>query len=233
MLWLVVGTELEEGLLPLLLAVGEGEVAVVQEIKGLAVHQWTALQRHLSAQNMVTASAVRIRLGELLVVQEWELVEAAVAPMTRDPAAVQLTALTRRQSAVSMDIASVPLTRLEALPVDLVLVANSIRQGLCRREEQEDTAKVEEEEEHSPAARIRHGANLGALDSTKDLDSAKGQTMGQTRVPDSTRDRVPDSVGVQTQASARVQAQTTTKGQVGRTTTMATQLLPHPVLMLF
>jgi len=163
---------------------------------------------------MDTASAVRIRLVEQLVVQEWELVEeVAVAPMTKDPAAAQLTALMRRQCAVSMDIASVHLTRLEALLVDLVLVANNIRQhhqGLRRREEQEDTAKVEEE--HSLAARIRHGANLGALDSTKDLDSVKDQTTGQTRVQDSTRDQAQDSVGVQAQASARVQAQTTAKG---------------------
>jgi len=187
---------------------------------------------------MDTASAVRIRLVEQLVVQEWELVEeVAVAPMTKDPAAAQPTALMRRQCAVSTDIASVHLTRLEALPVDLALVvANNIRQdhqGLHRREEQEDTAKVEEEEEHSLAARIRHGANLGALDSTKDLDSVKDQTTGQTRVRDSTRDRAQDSVEVQAQASARVQVQTTTKGQVGRATTMAIQLLPHPVLTLF
>ena len=70
----------------------------------------------------------------------------------------------------------------------------------------------------SLATRIRPGVNLEVLDST--------------RVPDSTRDQVQDSVGVQTQALARVQGQTTTKAQVGRTTTtMATQLLPRPVLM--
>merc|ERR1719266_97301 len=114
MFWLV-GTELEEGLPPVVLVGGEG--AVAQESKGLAVHQWTALQRHLSARNTATANAVRIRLAELLAVQASELVEAAVDPMTRAPAAVHLTALTRRQCAVNMDTASVPLTRLEALPV--------------------------------------------------------------------------------------------------------------------
>ena len=90
------------------------------------MHQQTALQRPLFAQNMDTASAVPIRylclvttaqipgypstlvqgqgpdqnpthticaltntsrLVEQLVVQEWELVEVAVAPMTKDPAA--------------------------------------------------------------------------------------------------------------------------------------------------
>ena len=81
----------------------------------------------------------------------------------------------------------------------------------------------------SLGARIRRGINLGALVSTKGLDSAKDRT----RVPDSTRDQVQDSVGVQTQASVRVQARTTTsKDQVGRTTTMATQRLLHPALML-
>ena len=70
----------------------------------------------------------------------------------------------------------------------------------------------------SLATRIRPGVNLEVLDST--------------RVPDSTREQVKDSVGVQTQALVRVQVQTTTKAQVGRTTTtMATQLLPRPVLM--
>jgi len=213
-MFLLVGTELEEGLPPVVLVVVEG--AVVQESKGLAVHQWTALQRPLSARNTATVSAVRIRLAELLAVQASELVGPAVDPMTRAPAAARLTALMRRQCAVNMDTASVPLTRLEALPVDLGLVDNSIRQGLRRREEQEDTAK--EEEGHSLATRIRPGVNLEVLDST--------------RVPDSTRDQVQDSVGVQTQALARVQGQTTTKAQVGRTTTtMATQLLPRPVLM--
>jgi len=210
-MFLLVGTELEEGLPPVVLVV-EVEGVVAQGSKGLAVHQWTALQRPLSARNTATVNAVRIRLAELLAVQASELVEAAVDPMTRAPAAAPLTALTRLQCAVNMDTASVPLTRLEALPVDLGLVDNSIRQGLRRREEQEDTAK--EEEGH----RIRPGVNLEVLDST--------------RVPDSTRDQVQDSVGVQTQALARVQVQTTTKAQVGRTTTtMATQLLPRPVLM--
>jgi len=219
-MFLLVGTELEEGLPPVVLVVAEG--AVVQESKGLAVHQWTALQRPLSARNTATVSAVRIRLAELLAVQASELVGPAVDPMTRAPAAARLTALMRRQCAVNMDTASVPLTRLEALPVDLGLVDNSIRQGLRRREEQEDTAK--EEEGH----RIRPGVNLEVLDSTKGLDS----TRDPTRVQDSTRDQVQDSVGVQTQALARVQVQTTTKAQVGRTTTtMATQLLPRPVLM--
>jgi len=224
-MFLLVGTELEEGLPPVVLVVVEG--AVVQESKGLAVHQWTALQRPLSARNTATVNAVRIRLEELLAVQALELVEAAVDPMTRAPAAAPLTALTRHRCAVNMDTASVPLTRLEALPVDLELVDNNIRLGLCHREEQEDTAK--EEEEHSLATRIRPGVNLGALDSTKGLDSAKGQT----RVPDSTRDQVQVSVGLQAQASARVQIQTTTEAPVDQTTTtMATQLLPHPVLML-
>jgi len=224
-MFLLVGTELEEGLPPVVLVVVEG--AVVQESKGLAVHQWTALQRPLSARNTATVNAVRIRLEELLAVQASELVGAAVDPMIRAPAAAPLTALTRRRCAVNMDTASVPLTRLEALPVDLELVDNNIRLGLCHREEQEDTAK--EEEEHSLATRIRPGVNLGAQDSTKGLDSA----MGQTRVPDSIRDRVQVSVGVQTRALARVQIQTTTEAPVDQTTTtMATQLLPHPVLML-
>jgi len=214
-MFLLVGTELEEGLPPVVLVVVEG--AVVQESKGLAVHQWTALQRPLSARNTATVSAVRIRLAELLAVQASELVGPAVDPMTRAPAAARLTALMRRQCAVNMDTASVPLTRLEALPVDLGLVDNSIRQGLRRREEQEDTAK-EEEEGHS--LRTRPGVNLEVLDSTKGLDSIRDPT------------RVQDSVGVQTQALSRVQGQTTTKAQVGRTTTtMATQLLPRPVLM--
>jgi len=205
-----VGTEL--GPTPAVAWLVVGEEAVAQESRGLAVHQWTALQRPPSARNTATVSAVRIRLAELLAVQASELVGPAVDPMTRAPAAARLTALMRRQCAVNMDTASVPPTRLEALPVDLGLVDNSIRQGLRRREEQEDTAK--EEEGH----RIRPGVNLEVLDST--------------RVPDSTRDQVQDSVGVQTQALARVQGQTTTKAQVGRTTTtMATQLLPRPVLM--
>jgi len=104
-----------------------------------------ALQRHPFAQNMVTVSAVPIRLAEQLAVQASELVEVAVDPMTRAPAAVHPTVLTRLQCAVNMDTASAHLTRLEALPVDLVLVDNSIRQGLHRREVQEDTAKEEEE----------------------------------------------------------------------------------------
>merc|ERR1711971_1070679 len=119
MLWLVVvGTELEEGLLLVVLIVGQA--AVVQESKGLAVHQRTALQRHLSAQNMVTASAVLTRLVEQPVVQVLELVEGVVDLMTRAHAAAQPTALMSRRCAVSMDIVSVLLTRLEALPADLV-----------------------------------------------------------------------------------------------------------------
>lgn len=211
-----VGTELEEGPSPAVAGLVVGEEAVAQESRGLAVHQWTALQRPLFARNTATVSAVRIRLVELLAVQVSELVGPAVDPMTRAPAAARLTALMRRQCVVNMDTASVPPTRLEALHVDLGLVDNSIRQGLRRREEQEDTAK--EEEGHSLATRIRPGVNLEVLDST--------------RVPDSTREQVKDSVGVQTQALSRVQVQTTTKAQVGRTTTtMATQLLPRPVLM--
>ena len=85
------GTELEEGLPPVVLVVVEGAVVQVrhqpapsvsdlfisstssmftlphsftlycQESKGLAVHQWTALQRPLFARNTATVSAVRIR----------------------------------------------------------------------------------------------------------------------------------------------------------------------------
>jgi len=143
MFWLVVDTELEEGPLLVVLVVIVGQVAVVQESKGLAVHQRTALRRHLSAQNTVTASAVLTRLVEQLVVQVWEQVEGVVDLMTRAHAAAQPTALMTPRCAVSMDIVSVLLTRLEALPVDLGLVgANSIRQGCQLREEQVDTAKV-------------------------------------------------------------------------------------------
>jgi len=68
MFWLVVvGMEQKEGLL--LVVVIAGHAAVVQESKGLAVHQQTVLRGHLSAQNMVTASAVLIRLVEQPVVQ--------------------------------------------------------------------------------------------------------------------------------------------------------------------
>ena len=65
-------------------------------------------------------------------------------------------------------------------------------------------------------------------DQTKDL----GLTMDQTKDLGSIKDQTQDSaVEVQTPASARVPVQATTnKAQVGPT--MATLLLPHPVLML-
>merc|ERR1719234_1435135 len=69
---------------------------------------------------MVTASAVLIRLVVQLVVQVWEQVEGVVDPMIRAHAAAQPTALMTRRCAVSMDIVSVLLTRLEALRADLV-----------------------------------------------------------------------------------------------------------------
>jgi len=246
----VVDTELEEGLLLVVV----GQAAVGQESKGLAVPRRTALRRHQYAQNMATASAVLIRLAVLLVVQGWELVEEDVDPMTRAPVAAQQTALMMRRCAVSMDIANALLTRLEALRVDLGLVAvNSIRQGHRLREEQVDTVK-EGHKLGSPVVKIRPGANLGVLDSTrvlgltkdqtrvldstkdqtKDLGSTKDQAMdlGLTKDLGSTKDQAQDSaVEVQTPASARVPVQATTnKAQVGPT--MATLLLPHPVLML-
>jgi len=190
----VVGTELEEG--HLLVVVGQA--AVGQESKGLAVPQRTALRRHPSAQNMASASAVLIRLAVLLVVQGWELVEEDVDPMTRAPVAAQQTALMMRRCAVSMDIASVLLTRLEALPVDLGLVVpNSIRQGHHQlREEQVDTIK-EEHRLGSLVVKIRRGANLGVLDSTK----APVLTKDQTKDLGSIKDQAQDSaVEVQTPA---------------------------------
>jgi len=219
----VVDTELEEGRLLVVV----GQAAVGQESKGLAVHQRTALRRHPSAQNMATASVVLIRLAVLLVVQGWELVEEDVDPMTRAPVAAQQTALMMRRCAASMDIASVLLTRLEALPVDLGLVVpNSIRQGHHQlREEQVDTIK-EEHRLGSLVVKIRRGANLGVLDSTK----APVLTKDQTKDLGSIKDQAQDSaVEVQTPASARVPVQATTKAQVDP---MATQLLHHPVLML-
>jgi len=113
--------EQEEGLLLVLvvLILIVGQAAVGQESKGLAVHQQTALRRHPSARNMATVSAVRISLVEQLVVPVWELVEGVVDLMTRARAAAQLTALMTRRCAVSMDIVSVLLTRLEALHADL------------------------------------------------------------------------------------------------------------------
>jgi len=190
----VVDTELEEGRLLVVV----GQAAVGQESKGLAVHQRTALRRHPSAQNMASASAVLIRLAVLLVVQGWELVEEDVDPMTRAPVAAQQTALMMRRCAASMDIASVLLTRLEALPVDLGLVVpNSIRQGHHQlREEQVDTIK-EEHRLGSLVVKIRRGANLGVLDSTK----APVLTKDQTKDLGSIKDQAQDSaVEVQTPA---------------------------------
>jgi len=127
-------------------------------------------------------------------------------------------------------------------------VANSTRLG--HREEQVDTVKEEGHRLGRPAVKIKPGANLGVLDSTRALDLTKGQTMDpdltkdqtmdldltkdQTRVLGSTKDQAQDSaVEVQTQALARVLVQTTTnKAQMGDPT-MVTQPLPHPVLMLF
>jgi len=183
------------------------------------------------------------------------------------------------------------------------VVAKIIRLGHHQlREEQVDTAKVGLSL-GSPAIKIKPGANLGVLDSTRVLGLTKDQarapdltkdqarvlglTKGQTRVlgltkdqtrvlgltkdqtmvldstkdqarvlgltkdqtkapdltkdqtrvlgstknPGSTKDQTQDSaVEVQTQALARAPVQTTTnKAQVDL---MATQPLPHPVLML-
>jgi len=227
----VVDTELEEGLLLVVV----GQAAVGQESKGLAVPRRTALRRHQYAQNMATASAVLIRLAVLLVVQGWELVEEDVDPMTRAPVAAQQTALMMRRCAVSMDIANALLTRLEALPVDLgLVVVNSIRQRCQLREEQVDTIK-EEHRLGSLVVKIRRGANLGVLDSTKapvltkDQTKDLGLTMDQTKDLGLTKDQAQDStLEVQTQASARLPVQATTnKAQVGPT--MDTQLLPHLV----
>ena len=87
------------------------------------------------------------------------------------------------------------------------------------------------------AAKTKLGVNLVVPGSTKDLGSTKGPTMAlllikaPTRDPIPTRGQVQAIVVVQIQVSTR--AQTTTKGQVGSaTTTMATQLLLHPALML-
>jgi len=116
------------------------------------------------------------------------------------------------------------------------VVANSIRLG--HREEQVDTAKVGHRL-GSPEVKIKPGANLGVLGSTRAPGSTRalGLTKDQTRVlgstkdPGSTKDQTQDSaVEVQTQALARAPVQTTTnKAQVDL---MATQPLPHPVLML-
>merc|ERR1712192_147773 len=94
----------------------------------------------------------------------------------------------------------------------------------------------------SLAVKIKPGANLGVLDSTRVLGLTKDQarvldlTKGQTRALDLTKDlgsikdQAQDSaVEVQTQTSTRAQVQATTKAQVDL---MATQPLPHPVLML-
>merc|ERR1712192_30291 len=94
----------------------------------------------------------------------------------------------------------------------------------------------------NPVVKIKPGANLGVLDSTRVLGltrvlgstKALGLTMDQTRVLVSTKDQAQDSaVEVQTQASARVPVQATTnKAQMVDPTTMVTQPLPHPALML-
>merc|ERR1712192_118318 len=69
---------------------------------------------------------------------------------------------------------------------------------------------------------------MGGL--TKDQTKAPDLTKDQTRVLGSTKDQTQDSaVEVQTQALARAPVQATTKAQVDL---MATQPLPHPVLML-
>merc|ERR1712192_330460 len=69
---------------------------------------------------------------------------------------------------------------------------------------------------------------MGGL--TKDQTKAPDLTKDQTRVLGSTKDQAQDSaVEVQTQALARAPVQATTKAQVDL---MATQPLPHPVLML-
>jgi len=70
----------------------------------------------------------------------------------------------------------------------------------------------------SQVVKIKPGANLGVLGSTRALDLTKDQTQ--------------DSVEVQTQALARVQVQTTTNKAQMVDPTMATQPLPHPALML-
>ena len=87
------------------------------------------------------------------------------------------------------------------------------------------------------AGKTKLGVNLVVPGSTKDRDSTKGSTTallsikGPPRDPISTRGQVQPIVVVQIQVSTRAQA--TTKGQVGSaTTTMATQRLPHPALML-
>merc|ERR1712192_21920 len=101
----------------------------------------------------------------------------------------------------------------------------------------------------SPVVKIKPGANLGVLDSTRALGLTKGQTTvlgstkvqtrvlgstkDQTRAPGLTKDQAQDSaVEVQTQALARVQVQTTTHKAQMVAPTMVTQPLPHPVLML-
>jgi len=90
----------------------------------------------------------------------------------------------------------------------------------------------------SPEVKIKPGANLGVLGSTRAPGSTRalGLTKDQTRVlgstkdPGSTKDQTQDSaVEVQTQTSTRAPVQATTKAQVDL---MATQPLPHPVLML-
>merc|ERR1712192_109732 len=94
----------------------------------------------------------------------------------------------------------------------------------------------------SLAVKIKPGANLGVLDSTRVLGLTKDQarvldlTKVQTRALDLTKDlgsikdQAQDSaVEVQTQTSTRAPVQATTKAQVDL---MATQPLPHPVLML-
>lgn len=154
-------------------------------------------------------------------------------PMTEAPVAAQLTALTRPLCAVSTDIVNVPPTRLVVLLVVQGLVASST--NLPPREGQVDTAKLERG--HKMAAKTKLGVNLVVPGSTKDRDSTKYRTTALLSIKAPTRDRISTRgqvqaiVAVQIRVSTR--AQTTTKGQVGSaTTTMATQLLHHPALML-
>ena len=87
------------------------------------------------------------------------------------------------------------------------------------------------------AAKTKLGVNLVVPDSTKDRDSTKGPTTALLSIKGPTRDRISTRGQVQAIAVVQIQvstrAQTTTKGQVGSaTTTMATQRLLHPALML-
>merc|ERR1712192_135469 len=104
----------------------------------------------------------------------------------------------------------------------------------------------------SPEVKIKPGANLGVLDSTRvlgltrvlgstralgltkapgstkdqtrvlDLTKDLGVTKDQTKVPDSTKDQAQDSVEVQTQALVRFPVQTTTN---------KAQMVDHPTMV--